>query len=158
MFPERTSFNIIDESYRREIHVVLSFFVNDCFSGNICRVGRTWKRSFDRHTLFITDSWAVLCRAEDVWHEGVIVQAPHSMRPSRLEGVCEDQPTNDFQVTMMDLEFYFQKHIKSMTYGSMIPRTMLLSKAPFLEASLANPPSFQIQPKNTRKLSSWPVP
>jgi hypothetical protein len=69
MFPERAGFDVVDEAYSREIHVVFPLSINNGLFGNVSRIRRARKRSFHWHRINFGNSGAVLRRSEDIRQE-----------------------------------------------------------------------------------------
>lgn len=92
----------------------------------------------------------------------MVVETPDTVGTGRFEGVCEDKPADDFEVSVswtLATVRRMRVFIIEGTHGSKTPKTKLLSTSPS-PLSLPSPkaPSFHKHPKNAKKLSSWPVP
>jgi hypothetical protein len=69
MFPERPSFDIVDKTHGRKIHVVFPLPINNELLGNISRAWRARKRPFYWHRIIFSNGRAVLRRTENVRQE-----------------------------------------------------------------------------------------
>lgn len=61
MLPERTSLDIVDEAYSREVHIMLSFSFHNILLDHVRRLGGAKLTSFHGHDIVNTNGGTVLC-------------------------------------------------------------------------------------------------
>ena len=99
VLPKGALFDVVDEAYGRKVHVQLALRLD---GGRIEDVGRfrgAEHGALLRQGLVLGNGPSELCRAEDVRDESVVVQTPDAVRAGRLEGVCEDEFPDHFEVS-----------------------------------------------------------
>ena len=100
VLPKWTFFDVIDESNGREVHVHMALVLNNGGFGYIRRFGGAADGALQWHgVLRGRDGSGELGRAEDVWYEGVVIEAPYAVGAGGFEGICEDEGSYHSQVT-----------------------------------------------------------
>lgn len=73
MLPEGTLLDVVDEADGGEVHVVFPVQIDSGSFGDICRLGRSRNRAFERHGFVFIDRSGELGGTEDVGHEEMVV-------------------------------------------------------------------------------------
>lgn len=99
MFPERPLLDIVDETYRRKVHVRTAIIINLLGGGHLVGFGSTSHGTLEWHWVVVVDRARQLRRAKDIGHEGMIIKTPDAVGTCGFERISQDELTHYSKVS-----------------------------------------------------------